>query len=106
MFVGEGMNEPSVYMHFCGLNLSGWILCSSIGRECVVWLDSGWLYWGGLTPCLGVFFLSMGGSLGWVMFDLYIIEFKYVGCDCGGSLGVIRGRPMFVDFYYGGVLIY
>ena len=67
--------------------MGGWVLCSSIGRECVVWVGLWVVVLGGLDAMSWYiyFFFPMGGSLGWVMFDLYIIEFKYVGCDCVGS---------------------
>ena len=53
-----------------------------------------------------ILYFPMEGSLGWVIFNLNIIKSKYVGCDCVGCLGVIQGRSMFVDSYYGGVLIF
>ena len=43
----------------------------------------------------------MEGGLGWVIFHFNIVESKYVGCECIGCLGVIWGRSMFVDSYYG-----
>ena len=58
-------------------------------------------------PCTREFdCFRVGDSLGWVGFKLNIIQSKYVGCDCVECLGVTYRGTMFVDSYYGGVLVF
>ena len=72
-----GMNEPSMYMHCWGLNLSVGILYSYIilyyiGKGCVGWLIFGWLYCGAWCPALEYFIFSLWRVV-WVGLFLILI---------------------------------
>lgn len=93
-----GINEPSMFMHCCGLNLRVWVLCSSLGRGLCGVIDCyGGVFWGGL-PCFWNFeFVFWRGYLvnGWFWWESCMCQLCLLGvywlsvdlmggfCGCG-----------------------
>ena len=54
-FLVGGMNDPFVYMHYCGWNWGCGCGCIWLARGCESVCGSGSVYYGGVLPCVGEF---------------------------------------------------